>query len=80
MALMTGMIMQVGQQVVWTYRPQHKRSRPILVDAEVIQYGQRRTRIRITTARNGVVFRWVDPKNVRPKLADEPSHLYPVEG
>jgi len=72
------MTLKPGQQVVWSYRPQKVPRRLILVDAEVVQYGQRRTRIRIHTLSDAVLFRWVHPKNLRPKCAAEPTYPYPT--
>ena len=73
------MELKPGQQVVWSYRPQKMRRHLILVDAEVIQYGHLRTRICIHTEHNVVLFRWVHPKNLRPKSPQEPAYLYPDE-
>ena len=74
----TAMIFTPGQQVVWHYAPQRSGRKFIPVDAEVMQYGRLRTRIRIHTASNTVVFRWVHPKNLRPKGTDEPAYPYPA--
>src|SRR6266540_7456376 len=63
----TAMIFTPGQQVGLHYAPQRSGREVIPVAAEVMQYGRLRTRIRIHTASNTVVFRWVHPKNLRPK-------------
>ena len=72
------MAFAVGQQVVWRYRPQNPCGPLTLVDAEVIQDGTRRVRIRIETPCNTVLLRWVHPKNLRPKRAGEPAYPYPA--
>ena len=61
------------QQVVWYYQT----NRHIFVDAEVVQAGQLRARIRIQTGRGQTLLRWVHPKNLRPKAPDEPEYPYP---
>ena len=64
------------EQVVWSYRQRGGRA-SILVDAEVVHYGERRTCIRIRTT-HVVLLRWVHPKNLRMKGAGEPAYPYPV--
>ena len=66
-----------GQQVIWRYRPLHTQ-KTLLVAAEVVQYGQLRTRIRIYTPNNTALFRWVHPKNLCLKGANEQACPYPV--
>ena len=65
-----------GQQVVWRYRPGCPPRQLILIDAEVVQDGTRRARIRIHTPSNSVLLRWVHPKNLLPKHPGEPAHPY----
>jgi hypothetical protein len=72
-----GLTFVPGQQVVWSYQPPYPPRRPILVDAEITQVGQLRTRIRIRTMRGETLFRWVHPKNLRPKAPDESEYPYP---
>ncbi len=66
-----------GQRVVWHYRPQHCRWQTYWVDAEVVQFGPIRTRIRVTTSTGGTLLRWVHPKNLRVKEAHEPAYPFP---
>jgi hypothetical protein len=71
------MIFENGQQVIWHYTPHVRRSRHYLVAAEIVQYGPRRTRIRVHTDRGETALRWVNPKNLRRKEPDEPVYPYP---
>ena len=66
-----------GQRVVWLYRPRGHRQQRSMVDAEIVQFGQLRTRIRIRTAGGAMLLRWVHPKNLRLKAPDEPDYPYP---
>ena len=69
-----------GQQVVWSYRPQWRRSEIHLVAAEVVQTDKLRVRIRVRTASGKAMLRWVHPKHLRPKAPDEPEYPYPEAG
>jgi hypothetical protein len=72
----TAMSFRAGQYVVWSYRSRIPRWHTILVDAEVVQDGLRRVRIRIHAPENRVLLRWVHPKNLLPKQAGEPDYPY----
>jgi hypothetical protein len=67
-----------GQQVIWTYRPQWRRSAVYRVAAEVVQADRLRVRIRVRTASGTTLLRWVRPENLRPRARDEPAEPYPA--
>jgi len=66
-----------GQQVIWTYHPQWRRSAVYRVAAEVVQVDRVRVRIRMRTASGAALLRWVRPENLRPRALDEPAEPYP---
>jgi hypothetical protein len=66
-----------GQQLIWRYRPQRRRSEIYAVAVEVVQVGRLRIRIRVRTASGTPLFRWVHAKNLRPRTPDEPAEPYP---
>ena len=66
-----------GQQLIWRYRPQRRRSEIYAVAAEVVQVGRLRSRIRVRTASGTPLLRWVHAKNLRAKAPDELAEPYP---
>jgi hypothetical protein len=66
-----------GQQVIWAYRPQRRRSEVHSVAAEVVQISELRVRIRVHTASGTPLLRWVRPKHLRPRAPDELAYPYP---
>lgn len=66
-----------GQQVIWVYHPQRRRSAVYLVAAEVVQVDRVRVRIRVRTASGAALLRWVRPENLRPRALDQPAEPYP---
>jgi hypothetical protein len=69
-----------GQCVAWRYWPRSRPCRPIWVEAEVVQFGSLRTRIRVRTHSGNALLRWVHPKNLRIKTPNEALSLFPLEG
>ncbi len=67
-----------GQQVIWTYHPQWRRSAVYRVAAEVVQADRLRVRIRVCTASGTTLLRWVRPENLYPRAPDDPAEPYPV--
>jgi hypothetical protein len=69
-----------GQRLAWHYWPRSRPCRPIWVEAEVVQFGPLRTRIRVRTRGGDALLRWVHPKNLRIKTPNEALSLFPLEG
>jgi hypothetical protein len=69
---------ELGQQVVWTYRPQVPPCQIYLVEAEVVHAGPFRARIRLRDSAGHLLLRWVKTERLRPKQTNETLQRYPA--